>query len=345
MLSSATSPAVFSMPSIRTLRTFLVVARQGSFAAAGKQVGLTAAAVGLQIRALEGELGRTLFDRSGRSIVLNPAGRGLVDPVAELVGRYDALARPRARDQLSGTIVMGALVSALMGAFADALWALKRRHPALEVSLFAGQSSDFALRVGRGELDAAIVMEPPMRLASNLVWTPLYAEPMVLIVPSRPRFELAVDARSILETNPFMRFDHSTWTGDLVNRVLAQCSSVVNEGLELNSVEAIVALVRQGFGVAIVPRLANVQWSRDRALRIVPLPGEPVLRNVGLLERREHARKRFTAAIKDYFAKRDASRKRAKPPARSAARRPATGIAPVDNGADGPARNPRRRTS
>ena len=37
--------------------------------------------------------------------------------------------------------------------------------------------------------------------------------------------------------------------------------------MELNSVEAIVALVRQGFGVSIVPQLANVQWSRDRALR------------------------------------------------------------------------------
>jgi DNA-binding transcriptional LysR family regulator len=69
--------------------------------------------------------------------------------------------RGRSGDDLSGTVVMGALVSALMGAFADALWTLKRQHPALEVTLFAGQSADFAGRVERGELDAAVVTQPP----------------------------------------------------------------------------------------------------------------------------------------------------------------------------------------
>jgi DNA-binding transcriptional LysR family regulator len=72
--------------------------------------------------------------------------------------------------------------------------------------------------------------------------------------------------------------------------------------MELNSVEAIMALVRQGFGVSIVPQLANVQWSRDRLLRIVPLPAITVQRHVGLLERKENSRKRFTSAIKAYFA-------------------------------------------
>ena len=125
------------MSSIRTLRTFLAVARHGSFAAAGQEIGLTAAAVGQQVRALEAELHLTLFDRSARSIVLNTTGRGLVTPVLELVARYEALAaRPRDA-QLGGTVVMGALVSALMGAFADCLWALKKRHPALVVSLLA----------------------------------------------------------------------------------------------------------------------------------------------------------------------------------------------------------------
>ncbi|HSH90702.1 MAG TPA: LysR family transcriptional regulator, partial [Ramlibacter sp.] len=116
------------MPSIRTLKTFLAVARRGSFAAAGKDIGLTAAAVGLQIRALESDLNQPLFDRSGRAIVLNTAGRGLVEPVKDLVARYEALPALHEGEQLSGTVVIGALVSALMGAFADGLWALMRKH-------------------------------------------------------------------------------------------------------------------------------------------------------------------------------------------------------------------------
>lgn len=289
------------MPSIRTLKTFLAVARHGSFSAAGKEIGLTAAAVGLQIRSLEADLKQTLFDRSGRAIVLNTAGRGLVEPVKELLARYEALSAAQKGDPLTGMVVMGTLVSALMGAFADGLWALMRKHPGLEVKLFAGLSADFALRVDRGELDAAVITQPPDRLPSNLVWTALYAEPLVLIVPRRPHFILPADPLEILTQCPFLRFDRQAWTGHLVNRTLEQCGATVREGMELNSVEAIVALVRQGFGVSIVPQLANVQWSRDRSLRIVPMPAVTVQRDVGLLERKQHSRQRFTDAIRDYF--------------------------------------------
>lgn len=291
------------MSSIRTLKSFLAVARLGSFSAAGKEIGLTAAAVGQQIRALEDELHKVLFDRSGRAIVLNTAGRGMVAPVKELVARYEALAADDAGEALSGTVVMGALVSALMGAFADSLWSLTRQHPDLDVTLFAGQSADFAVRVDRGELDAAVVTQPPIRLPSNLVWTPLYTEPMVLIVPAKPQFVVPTEALAILAACPFLRFDRQTWTGHLVDEVLAACgATAARTRMELNSLEAIVALVRQGFGVSIVPQLANLQWSRDRALRIVPLPGVGVQRSVGLLERRQHSRARVTEAIKAYFA-------------------------------------------
>jgi DNA-binding transcriptional LysR family regulator len=289
------------MSSIRALRTFLAVARHGSFAAAGQEIGLTAAAVGQQMRALEDELHQPLFDRSARAIVLNTAGRQRVAPVKDLVARYEALAARPGDAQLGGTVVMGALVSALMGAFADCLWALKQRHPALDVTLLAGQSADFAQRVERGELDAAVVTQPPARLASSLMWTSLYSEPMVMIVPRRPHFEMPQQPLDILRQCPFIRFDHQLWTGQLVHNVIAACGATVQDAMELNSVEAIIALVRQGFGIAIVPQLAHVQWSRDRALRIVPLVGVTVQRHVGLLERRQHSRQRFTRAIKDYF--------------------------------------------
>lgn len=290
------------MASIRTLQTFLAAARLGSFAAAGQEVGLTSAAVGLQVRALEAELGVALFDRTARAVVLNPEGRRRVPAVKELVERWQQLqARPEGDAGLGGTVVMGALVSALMGAFADALWTLKRRHPALEVTLLAGQSADFMSRVERGELDAAVVTQPPLRLPASLTWTPLYREPMVLIVPTRPHFALPGAPLQILAQCPFMRFDRRTWTGHLVNEALAQCRATVAEGLELNSVEAIVELVRQGFGVSIVPQLANLRWGRDKALRVVPLPRVTVERHVGLLERRGHSRERFTQALKDHF--------------------------------------------
>jgi len=291
------------MSSIRTMKTFLAVARHGSFAAAGSEVGLSAAAVGLQMRALEENLRQSLFDRSGRSIVLNTAGRRAIPRIEELVLRYDELVGDRDSDALAGTVVMGALVSTLMGAFADALWSLKQDHPGLEVKLFAGQSSDFATKVEQGVLDAAIVTRPPRALPRSLSWTQLYVEPMVLIVPRRPHFRLSKDPLQTLREAPFIRFDRETWTGLLVRDVLTRCRVQVRDEMELNSVEAILAIVRQGFGVSIVPKLANVRWAEDRGLRVVDLPAVDVQRRVGLLERSRHARMRFTGAIKHYFAR------------------------------------------
>jgi DNA-binding transcriptional LysR family regulator len=289
------------VPSFRIFRTFVAVVKHGTFAAAGKEIGLTAAAVGLQIRSLEQDLNLVLFDRGARAVVLNTTGRRIAAQVEDLMLRYEALAASGDDNALSGTVVMGALVSALMGAFADALWSLKQAHPRLEVKLLAGLSSDFAVRVEEGELDAAVVAQSPRPLPASLLWTPLYTEPMVLIVPRQPHFDLARDPLEILRRSPFLRFDRQTWTGYLVNDALRQCGVAVREEMELNSVEAIVEIVRQGFGVSIVPRLANVQWVRDQGLRVISLPGSGVQRHVGLIERTRHGRQQFTAAIKQYF--------------------------------------------
>jgi DNA-binding transcriptional LysR family regulator len=307
------------MASMRTLKVFLAVVRLGSFAAAGQAVGLTAAAIGQQMRSLEGELNQPLFSRSGRAVVLSPSGRRLVPEIEQLVARWELLASGAEGDELSGTVVMGALVSALMGAFADALWVLRQDSPRLEVKLFAGLSADFAERVQRGELDAAIVTQSPRPLPASLVWTPLYSEPMVLIAPTQSKMAMPGEPLEMLRRCPFIRFDRETWTGHLVASALRQARVQVQEGMELNSVEAIVAIVQQGFGVSIVPRLANVDWTADRRLRVLELPGVTVARRVGLLERRQHGRMRVTQAIKTYFRQRPAARGRGRrPPADTA---------------------------
>lgn len=289
------------MRSVRTFKTFLAVVEHGSFAAAGHAIGLTPAAIGLQMRSLEEELNQQLFDRATRSVALSTAGRKLVPAIQDLVRRHEALVAGSDTDGLSGTVVMGALISALMGSFADALWTIKKQYPRLEVRLLAGQSDDFMRKVEQGQLDGAVAIRSPHALPSNLIWTPLYREAMVLIAPRHPHFGLPADPIDMLRSCPFIRFDRTTWTGCLVSEVLRQCNIMPTDAMELNSFEAIMEIVRQGFGLAIVPKLANVDWSRDRGLMIIPLPYVVLERDVGLLERSSHLRTGFTEAIKQYF--------------------------------------------
>ena len=287
------------MSSIRVLKNFLAISRHKSVAAAAREIGLTAAAAGQQLQQLEADIGVGLFDRTKRSMTLNHHGRSLLEPIQEIIARYEALGSDF-KSELSGTIVLGALVSTLMGAFGNTLNELKQSYPELEIKLIAGLSNNFLDQVIEGSLDAAIVTESPYALPQNVQWTELYSEPMVLIYPTvknRKNFS----TKSTSDDLPFFRFERNTWTGHLVDQTIRANKMVIKDSMELNSVEAIIELVRQGLGFAIVPRLANIAWETDKKLHISELAGKTIFRKVGLLERKKHSRENVTQIIKQHF--------------------------------------------
>jgi DNA-binding transcriptional LysR family regulator len=287
------------MSSIKVLKNFLAITRHKSVASAAKEIGLTAAAAGQQLQQLESELGVELFDRTKRSLSLNHQGRSLIEPIQDIVARYEALGSDF-KSELSGTIVLGALVSTLMGTFGSTLNKIKQSYPNLEVKLIAGLSSNFLDQVLDGSLDAAIVTESPYALPQNMQWTELYTEPMVLIYPAI-KSKKGSAIKELSNDLPFIRFERNTWTGHLVDQTIRASKLAVKEGMELNSVEAIIELVRQGLGYAIVPKLANISWDSDKQLQIAELSGKTIFRKVGLLERKKHSRQNITQAIKQHF--------------------------------------------
>jgi hypothetical protein len=101
------------LPSIRTFKIFLAVVKYGTFAAAGDEVGLTAAAVGSNIRGMEEEMKVRFFERSGRAVTLNAAGRRAVPQIEELVLRYEGLLGSSGTGPTAGQLVMGAMVSSV----------------------------------------------------------------------------------------------------------------------------------------------------------------------------------------------------------------------------------------
>jgi DNA-binding transcriptional LysR family regulator len=278
----------------------MAVARYGSFSEAAERVALTQAAVSFQMRALEQELGRELFDRSGRLAMLNAAGRELLPEVKQLLDMYDRMKLPQkpGPGELAGSVSFGAIVSC-MGALSKVVSQLKRRHDGLDVRLFTGKAGELAGKVDSGELDAALVVESGRRMAS-MRWTPLHEEPLVVLAsPSAPGGTL----REILEQNPFLRFDRTQRTGLQIDRVLRRMNVQVHDFLELNAIETVVELVRQEVGVSLLPRLMWSQWHSAADLRVLQLPDDigPVVRAVGMIERREHARQHVTESIfKEY---------------------------------------------
>lgn len=284
------------MSSIRLLRTFAAVAAEGSFAAAASRVALTQAAVGQQMRSLEAELRRPLFERQGKSVVLNDAGRELVPQVRRLLALYEQMLAPAAAaNVMAGTVHLGAIVSAVRPLI-QATLALKARHAALDLHVSAAKSIELIERVQSGDLDAAIaVREPGTR--SDLAWTALYSEPMVLLAPRKLEES---NPRIILQQQPFIRFDPSQHTGRLVERTLRRLRAKPSELLELNALESIAELVRSGLGVSVVPLLRDARWHADARLKVIELPRAEE-RRMALVQRRDSAKSTVVAALVRQF--------------------------------------------
>jgi DNA-binding transcriptional LysR family regulator len=113
------------MTSIRILKNFIAISRHGSVASAAREIGLTAAAAGQQLQHLEAEIGIALFDRNKRSLVLNNHGKSLIEPIQDIINRYESLGSSF-KNELVGHFVLGALVSTLMGYFGKTLNEIKQ---------------------------------------------------------------------------------------------------------------------------------------------------------------------------------------------------------------------------
>jgi DNA-binding transcriptional LysR family regulator len=283
------------MPTIRMLKTFRAVARTGSFAAAADKVALTQAAVSLQMRGLEQALGRQLFDRSARQIALTRDGREIqpkVEQILELLAELEATPS----DSMQGPVTIGAVVS-VIGALSVGVASLKTAYPQLDVRLLSARSDELAVMVEEGEVDiAAVVARPDDVLPDTLKWTPLYTEPLMLIVN---REVVDTDPQRILNAHGFLRFDRRVRTGRVVDQALQTLGLSVNEYLELNSIETIVALVRRNVGVTVLPQLHRADWQADPSLRLISIAQPAILRTVGLVERASYGRGGIAAAIID----------------------------------------------
>ncbi|ALN17164.1 LysR family transcriptional regulator [Ectopseudomonas mendocina] len=252
---------------LRELKTFVTVARHGTFAAAGQRVGLTQSAVSAQMRVLEQNLGVRLFDRSGRSAVLSAGGRHALPLAEQILGLYAQMAVPTALAEWQGELKIGAIATVQTGLLPEALVRFRTQAARVELKLVPGVSLDLLGQVDAGELDLAVLIRPPFELPKELMQVPLAREPFVLIVPPGLPGD---DPLQLLREQPFVRYDRRSFGGRQVERFLREQRLTPREALELDELEAIVRMVECGLGVSLIPR-AGLWCNRPQELRVLEL--------------------------------------------------------------------------
>lgn len=266
---------------LRELRTFLAVVRHGTFSAAGAAVGLTQSAVSTQIRNLEADIGEPLFERTGRAVKLNAAGRRLLPQANEMLTLAERIRHPD-QTTLGGEWHLGAIASLQSGTLPIVLSALAREAPGVMTRVVPGVSLALLDQVDKGDLDMAVVVQPPFALPADLYTRVIAREPFVLIAPPDSEGD-SVDA--LLETHPLVLYDRGSFGGRQVVKFLEKRRLRPEIRLELDEIDAIAGMVEHGLGVALLPLTGLWQRREPRPVRVLPLGGETFFRELVLISR------------------------------------------------------------
>ena len=158
------------------LPAFRAVAEAEHLPTAAHELGIVPSSVSRTVRQLEDELGVPLFDRTSKTLVLNQAGRTLVTAVREAMRIVDDALGTAVGDDLRGNVGAVASSDLIHAVLMPAAAALADAHPLLALSTAAADPTEMAEMLLRGEVDAAIMTQPPsshpdLRASEIATWT------------------------------------------------------------------------------------------------------------------------------------------------------------------------------
>ena len=253
---------------LKQLDYFVTVADVGGFSRAARLLGVAQPALSRQVRSLEVELRQALLLRNGRGVVPTEAGRRLL---AHARGIVQQVERARAEvNDLAGAPV-GRVVIGLPPTLARVLTApivrdFRQRVPDAQVSIVEGLSATIQEWVQVGRVDVGVVYD--LHYSPAIELSPLMEEALCLVGPASQRERGAVPLRQ-LPRYPLIMPARPNAIRMLVEARLAAIGLKPNVTLEIDAIPAILELVGEGFGYAVLSERAVVGAPRLAARAIV----------------------------------------------------------------------------
>ena len=138
------------------LRTFIALAETKGFTKAGIQVNRSQSAVSMQIKRLEDEIGKKLFERIGKTVKLTAEGNILIKYAMRIVKEHDDAIRALSKPDLEGFIRFGSPEHYTVGVLPKLLARFASAYPDVLVEMRCENSDKIKEAVDKGELDIGI---------------------------------------------------------------------------------------------------------------------------------------------------------------------------------------------
>lgn len=281
---------------LNQLRTFLLAAAEHSFSKAAETLHLTQPAVTQQIKSLETELGEVLFERLGRTLVLTPAGEALLTFAQPILNLADQALETISRfSNEKGRLTIGSGSTNTIYRLPDLLHHYHRNYPRVEFRIRNGDSELITRLVYENAVDLGLITTIN-NLPGIIEAKPLFTDGIWLVAP--PNFPGQISMAD-LASEPLILYRAGSGFRRYLEDQFKIYSFTPRVTMELESIEAIIRLVRSGLGLAFLPEIAVAEELASGLLKTVKIEGwREMSRRTYLIIRRD---KYLTWPIKTFL--------------------------------------------
>lgn len=285
---------------LRQLKVFQSVAKNGGYTRAAEELHLTQPAVSMQIKQLEDNIGLPLFERLGKKIYLTEAGHELyaysaaifheLNEAEGVIEGIKGLSRGRLRVSVASTA--NYFATRLLATFS-------KFHEGVTVLLDVTNREALLSQLANNETDLVIMGRPPLDL--DLVAEAFMDNPLVVIAP--PTHPLANSnniALERLQKETFVVRESGSGTRIAMERFFTERGIELSTGMEMTSNEAIKQAVQAGLGLGIVSHHTLELELETRRLVILDASPFPIMRQWFIVHREGKRLSPAAAAFRHY---------------------------------------------
>ncbi|MCK1389068.1 LysR substrate-binding domain-containing protein [Bradyrhizobium sp. 21] len=259
---------------LNQLRCFVTVAEELHFGRAAARLNMTQPPLSRQIQVLEHIIDAPLLERTSRSVRLTPAGRSFLPEARRILKLAESASQVARRIALgkTGSLKIGFTAAAAYGFLPELVAACRAKLPEVDFSLKEMVSGDQFEALTSGQIDAGLLRPPIARpeLASRRV----VAEPLLAAIPKKHPLANAENITiKDFGDQPFVMYSpyESRYFHDLLVALFTRADILPRYVQHLSQIHSILAMVRAGLGLAIVPAAAASLKIADVRLRPLKL--------------------------------------------------------------------------
>ncbi len=279
---------------LRQLELFTAICQEQTVTAAAARVGLSQAATSQALGELENVLERKLFDRRGRRLMLNAAGRRLLPPAIEVLDRIRDIESSGARHPVNLSLYASLTAGNYM--LPGIISRFARTHPDCRFHVSIGNTEEVAESLRRFESDAGWI--EGMVEDDALLAFPWREDPLVIV--AGPDHPLAGRKATVedLATAAWVLREKGSGTRAVFERAIEGKFRVDRVPAEFSGIEAVKRAVMAGAGLGCMSGSAVVAEIRAGQLRRVLVPWLDLRRQITVLLHRD---KYLDAGLSDFL--------------------------------------------